>query len=329
MQTKKKNREYLFYLLFPIGYGYLYMLEHMQKELGDNGIIWLSVFLVLVILLIGRFIFSNNKINIEKEKEKIYLDADEYVKGVQISISLSKNMLEDPYFVNGEHFYKMRIVLKYLEPLLALGIISSFFLPWVHMDSMDTSLYELLKLENFGFIQSLLLTMPLINFLYGFYICLFLSALLIVVPLYKMFNKESLLNKKKIAFNSKLLKPWLAFGLLGSFFLPWINVSSTYLSGYELLLDETYRKVYWFFILVPLSSIMLVIYYRFTMKIKVLSFLTGITPYLVIVLSFIFSNESLFVMLSLGAYVSLCLGGMLIWLSLRYQIKKIFNKNKQ
>jgi len=305
------------------------MLEHMKKELGEDGIFGLSFLLVLLIFLIGRYSFTGDKMNIGKENKTEHLDADEYVKGVQISISLLRNMPEDHYFVNGERFYKMRITLKYLEPFLALGIISSFFLPWINMSSMPISFYELLKLENFEFIQSLFLTIPLTAFCYVFYMCLFFSVLLIFLPLYKILYKETVLNRKKIAFNSKLLKPWLAFGLFGSFFLPWFNFNFVYLNGYEILLDKHYREEYWFVVLVPFFAVILAIHYRFNMKIKSISLLAGITPYITLGFMTMILEERFFKVFDIGAYFALCMGTVLIFLSLRSQIKFIFNKNKQ
>jgi hypothetical protein len=323
-------------------------------------------------MFIVVFSFSNDSKDIQEKNKQECAQPDEYIKGVQISISLSRNMLTDPYFVNGEYFYKIRMVLRYLEPLLALGIIISFFLSWIIMDSMPMSAYELVKLDSFTSKFSLLILIPfsafflmflskyhkfkfvvsmvvgllpfllilflmddvkfekleLQDFFHGLYICIFFSVLLIVSPLYKIFKKTSLLNKKKIAFNSKLLKPWLAFGLVGLFFLPWLNLNFSYLSGYDLLLDESYRETYWFFVIIPLFSSMLVVYYRFNMKLKVMSFLTGSTPYVILVTIFIVSDINLLVILSLGAYISLLLGAGLIFLSLRYSIKNSFNKNK-
>jgi len=264
----------------------------------------------------------NRRKKISKEK---YLEPDEYVKGVQISISLSKNMPIDPYFVKGEYFYKMRVVLGYLEPILALGMLISFFLPWISIDSIHMSAYELLRVDNYDEIFDQLRLEAL---LYGFYICFLLSVLLIVLPLYKIFNETSLLNRKKIAFNSKLLKPWLAFGLLGAFFLPWFNFDFFYLSGYALLLNEAYTESYWFIILIPIFSIILLVNYRFNMKLKVMSFLTGITPYGVLIMGAIASDESSLRMLNIGAYISLLLGAGLIFLSLRFHVKNIFNKNR-
>jgi hypothetical protein len=332
----------------------------MQKELGDDGIVWLSVCLFVLMIFIGQYAFSNDNVNIEKKKE--YLEASEYAKGVQISLSLSRNMIEDPYFVNGERFYKMRITLRYLESALALGVFFSFFLPWT---AKYLSAYELLKLDNFESILSLIFVIPFfslllmfsskfhkiqsflsiifglfsfllikilmntgkfeeipfVNFSHGFYIYLFLSILLIVLPIYKIFKETTLLNKKKIAFNSKLLKPWLAFGLFSSFFLPWLNFEFSYLSAYALLLDETYRERYWFLMFIPLLSIILFLYSRFNLKLKVISFLTGITSYLAILFGMSRTDEDFLTLLSLGAYISLLLGAGLIFLSLRKIIK--------
>ena len=169
------------------------------------------------------------------------------------------------------------------------------------------------------------------DFLYGFYIYLFLSILLIFLPLYKIFNKTTLLNKKKIAFNSKLLKPWLAFGLLASFFLPWLNFNLFYMSPYALLIDKNYGEKYWFLLFIPFFSIMLLLCYRFSLKIKVLSFLTGISPYIGVLLVSLNSDRILLNILCLGAYISLLLGAGLIFLSVRRNLKNMlnYNKNKQ
>lgn len=310
-----------------------------------------------------------NKKHSELKSKKEYLDSTKNAKGIQISISLSRNIPTDPYFVNGEHFYKMRMVLGYLEPLLALGMIISFFLPWINITLMYISPYELVKVDNFESKLSFLLLIPslalfliflskfnnfktfvsivlgtspflLILFLmdnekfeklelevlvYGFYICMLFSILLIILPLYKMINETTLLNKKKIAFNSKLLKPWLAFGLLGSLSLPWLNFNFFYLNGYTLLLDGTYSEKYWFVVFIPIFSIILLASYRFNMKLKVMSFLTGITPYIVAI--FILFKEKLLDVLSFGAYTSMLLGAGLIFLSLQGSITN--NKNKQ
>ena len=301
------------------------------------------------------------------KKKKKYLETNEYAKGIQISLSFSKNMFEDPYLVNGEHFYKIRITLRYLEPLLALGVLISFFLPWFNHGLMHSSAYELLKLDNFESIRSFFFFLPLLalfivflsklyklktllslilgffpfifimilsyseklelleleDFLYGFYIYLFLSILLIFLPLYKIFNKTTLLNKKKIAFNSKLLKPWLAFGLLASFFLPWLNFNLFYMSPYALLIDENYGEKYWFLLFIPFLSVVLLLCYKFNLKLKILSFLTGISTYIAVFLVFLSTDKNLLNILCLGSYISLLLGAGLIFLSMRINLKKM------
>jgi len=327
---------------------------------STHGMLWFVFCLSIFIVVFAKYIVSKNKINLKKKEASV--EANRYAKGVQISISLSKNMPIDPYFINGERFYKMRITLRYLEPLLALGILVSFFLPWT---ANYLSAYELLKLDNFKSTLSFVAIIPLfslllmflskfsklqsflsiifgsfsvllikilinsekfgeitsIKFSYGFYIYLFLSILLIVFPLYKIFNKTTLLNKKRIAFNSRLLKPWLAFGLLGSFFIPWLKFNFFYLSGYELLLNEAYRKNYWFLLFIPLLSIIVFINFRFKFKLKIVSFLLGITPYLVVLFGISTYDNFLLTSLSLGAYISLLLGAGLLFLSLRIRNK--------
>lgn len=304
-----------------------------------------------------------------KKNKKEFLETNEYAKGIQISLSFSKSMFEDPYLVHGEHFYKIRITLRYLEPLLALGILISFFLPWLSRELIPLSAYELVKLDNFESTFSFFILLPLLAlfliftskffklktffslmlgffpfllimllsydekfelleveaFLYGFYIYLFLSILLIFFTLYKNFSKTTLLNKKKIAFNSKLLKPWLAFGLLTSFFLPWLSFNWFYLSAYDLLLDENYGKRYWFLLVIPFFSIILLLSYKFNLKLKALSFLAGMSPYLVVLLVWLNSDRNLLNMLCLGAYISLLLGAGLIFLSIHNRLKNILS----
>ena len=327
---------------------------------STHDMLWLGLSLSLLIVVIVKYVFFKNKISMKREEAST--EANRYAKGVQISIAFSKNMLIDPYFVNGERFYKMRVTLRYLEPLLALGILCSFFLPWT---ANHLSAYELVKLDNFKSTLSLMALIPLfsllliflskffriqtilsilfglfsffvinilmhgeklekvslINFSHGFYIYLFFSLLLIVLPLYKTVNKTTLLNKKRIAFNSKLLKPWLAFGLLGTFFLPWLKFQSTYLSGCELLLDEAYRGSYWFVLFIPLFSIVLLINLRFKFRVKVVSFLLGISPYCVTIFGLLAYDECCLSSLNLGAYLSLLLGTGLLFLSLQKTLK--------
>jgi len=327
---------------------------------STHDMLWLGLCLSLLIIVIVKYLFSKNEINIDEKEAST--EANRYAKGVQISIAFSKNMLIDPYFVNGERFYKMRVTLRYLEPLLALGILCSFFLPWT---ANHLSAYALVKLDDFKSTLSLIAMIPLfsllliflskfsrlqtvlsiilglfsffvinilmhgeklekvsfINFSHGFYIYLFFSILLTALPLYKTVNKTTLLNKKRIAFNSKLLKPWLAFGLLGAFFLPWLKFQFTYLSGYELLLDEAYRGSYWFLFFIPFLSIILLINLRFKFRVKVVSFLLGISPYGAIFLGMSAYDKFCLSSLTLGAYLSLLLGTGLLFLSLQKMLK--------
>ena len=327
---------------------------------STHDMLWLGLCLSLLIVVIVKYLFSKNEINIEEKESST--EANRYAKGVQISIVFSKNMLIDPYFVNGERFYKMRVTLRYLEPLLALGILCSFFLPWT---ANHLSAYALVKLDSFKSTLSLMTIIPLfsllliflsrfsrlqtilsivfglfsffvinilmhsekleklsfVNFSHGFYLYLFFSILLTLLPLYKRVNKTTLLNKKRIAFNSKLLKPWLAFGLLGAFFLPWLKFQFAYLSGYALLADEAYRGSYWFLLSIPLLSIILLINLRFKFRVKVVSFLLGISPYCAILFGVSSDDKFCLSALSLGAYLSLLLGAGLLFLSLQKTLK--------
>lgn len=297
----------------------------------------------------------------KKKKRQKYAQANEHTKGIQISISLSKGMLVDPYFLKGERFYKIRVVLRYLEPFLVLGLFISFFLPLLSLNRLSMSAYDLVRLDNFTTELSLLVLIPILSFcvifiskfdklkfflsiflgllsfllieilidklkfdflFHGFFMTLFFSILLIILPLYKIFNKETLLNKKKIAFNSKLLKPWLAFGLFASFFLPWLHVDTSYLSGFNLLLDENYREEYGIISTIPIFSMLLIGCYKFSMKLKLISFLTGITPYVMILILTYILEKNLLIYLSVGAYISLLFGLGLVFLSLRNSVKK-------
>ena len=204
-------------------------------------------------------------------------------------------------------------------PLLALFVV--FLSKFKTLFSLILGFFPFIFIMILSYSEKLEL-LELEDFLYGFYIYLFLSILLIFLPLYKIFNKTTLLNKKKIAFNSKLLKPWLAFGLLASFFLPWLNFNLFYMSPYALLIDENYGEKYWFLLFTPFLSVVLLLCYKFNLKLKTLSFLTGISTYIAVFLVFLSTDKNLLNVLCLGSYISLLLGAGLIFLSMRINLKK-------
>ena len=266
-------------------------------------------------------------------------------------------MPKDPYLIRGEQFYKIRLHLRYLETLIAGGVFVSFFAPWIKSPLDSTSLYEFLSLQKGFSVDLLLLAIPLFswitiflvnhrvkswlsllfgvlmlsllwffqtikifqleNLLWGGYMATFLLLFLVILSSYKIFNKETLLHKKKIAINSRVLKPWLAFAMLLSFSFPYFYLDGVYRSAYALLLERKYSVEYWSLGAVFISALLLMLFYKLNMKIKLLSFLTAILVYLLFFrMIFIFGKEVISIF-SIGFYFSLFLGSWLLFLSLR------------
>jgi len=363
LNRKKKNIEWLFFLLIPMGYGYLYILENKQEVLGENGIVWMSILLWFLVIIVGIFLFHHD----EDFTKKQQIQEDEHFNGVQIVLHLPKNMPEDPYSSNGEKFIRIDFIPKYIESILAIGVLVSFFLPWVRGCFLELSPCDLLLVDGFKSKYSLLLLIPILSILLiflskykkiksfvalflgfspflllflllpsrsfeiadmkklsdGFYLFSIFSIFLIVPALYRIFNQRIYIDRREIAVSSKTLKFWLALGILGTFFLPWFQVSSFSLSGYELLMDENYRKIYWFIGVIPLNAIGLALNYKFNQKVKYMAFLTGVMPFIVLSFGFLLLDINLFMILSFGAYITLFLGIILILFSIKTNKKKL------
>jgi len=363
LNRKKKNIEWLFFLLIPIGYGYLYILENKQEMLGENGIVWMSILLWFLVIVVGIFLFHYD----EDFTKKQHIQADEHLNGVQIVLHLPKNMPEDPYSSNGEKFLRMDFIPKYIESILAIGVLISFFIPWVRGCFFELTPYDLLLVNGFKSKYSLLLLIPilavllmflskhrkiksfvalflgLIPFLLlffllpnrsfeivnmkelsdGFYLFSVFSIFLIVPALYRIFNQRIYIDRREMAVSSKTLKFWLALGILGTFFLPWLEISSFPLSGYELLVYENYRKVYWFIGVIPFTAIILAFNYKFNQKVKGMAFMTGVIPFIVLGFGSLLLHINLFLILSFGAYLTLFLGIILILFSIKTNNKKL------
>ena len=145
----------------------------------------------------------------------------------------------------------------------------------------------------------------------------FLLLFLVILSSYKIFNKETLLHKKKIAINSRVLKPWLAFAMLLSFSFPYFYLDGVYRSAYTLLLERDYSVEYWSLGAVLIFALLLMLFYKLNIKIKLLSFLTATLVYLLFFrMIFIFGKEVISIF-SMGFYLSLFLGSWLLFLSLR------------
>ena len=363
MNRKKKNIEWFFLLLIPIGYGYLYILENKQQLLGEKGIIWMSILFLFLIIVIGIFLFHHE----EDFTKKRHIQTDEHLNGLQIMLHLPKNIPEDPYLSNGEKFFRIDFAPKYIEMVLAIGVFVSFFLPWISTSFGQIFPYELLVSDTFKSKFSLLIFMPMSaillmflskhkkiksfvalfvgltpflfilflvfersfeisdikNFSNGFYFFSLFSIFLVVPAIYRIFNKRIYIDRREMSVSSKTLKFWLAFGMLGSFFLPWFTIMSSSLSGYELFMNEQYREVYWFIGVIPFLAIILAFNYKLNKKVKSMAFFTGMTPYVVLGFGSLFLHINLFMLLSLGAYITLFLGIILISLSLQTNRKKL------
>ena len=261
-------------------------------------------------------------------------------------------MPKDPYCIKGEQFYKIRLHLRYLESLVAGGIFLSFFAPWMQTPFGSISLYNFIALKRGFSVELLLLVIPLFslsivflanyrfkswlsllfgvlmlsllwslhqieNLLWGGYMNSFLLLFLVILSGYKTMNKETLLHKKKIAINSRVLKPWLALAMLLSFSFPYFYLDGVYRSAYAILLERDYGAKYWFLGTVPIASLLLILFYTLNLKIKQLSFLTGALVYMVFFrMVYIFGKEAIS-LFSLGFYLSLFLSTWLLFLSLR------------
>jgi len=102
----------------------------------------------------------------------------------------------------------------------------------------------------------------------------------------------------------------LAIALLIAFFLPWAKVLFFTGSGYDIGVQlGGEAKFVW---AIPAAAIAIVALAFYTVDTKVMSIITGILPFVVVGRAYSEMGKDLFQVLSIGAYISLIVGCLLI-----------------
>ena len=137
-------REYLFFLLIPIAIGSEYFLKNFNSFSSQEQWIF-SIAILFSIILIPFYALSNSKDEVIIDKEDIDEELD-----IKEEVNIEEAIKETIKVKKFKEYFTINFSSYYIEPLLAFGLLVSFFLPWIDFIFMKISIYEVLKQNDMG-----------------------------------------------------------------------------------------------------------------------------------------------------------------------------------